>query len=741
MTRALLSLFVVLAVPLDAAAQPDPAAVQTDRRTVAAVRLLDDESISIDGQLNEPFWSRVNPAGDFLQQDPANGEPATERTEVRIAYDRRKLYLGVTCLDSEPSRLLGNQMQRDQPFSADDRFMWSIDTFLDSRSGYFFEINPSGAMGDGLISAGAGGGGGGGLGGQINKQWDGIWIARVRRSEIGWTAEIEIPFQTLNFDPDSGSWGINFQRTVRRKNEESLWTGHARNQGIARMSAAGLLTGLANLSQGIGLDIKPYGVASGTTAPGRDAPAFDGDAQAGFDIFYNITPSLRANFTVNTDFAETEVDQRRVNLTRFPLFFPEKRDFFLEGSGFFTFSQEPGNAVVPFFSRRIGLKDGEPQDVIYGAKLTGQTGRNEVGVLHVRTGEDDDLALPSEDFTVLRLKRRLLRQSYAGLIYTRRDEHGSDVSALQTAGADFELATSTFRGDQNLELSGFFLWNTNVAATDDSTAYGMRLEYPNDLWNARISARRAGKQYDPAMGFTPRNGYWRLNPVVTFGPRPENHPYIRRIAWTAALDAERDLDNRPLTTRLNLTLLELNFHSQDNVQFFVTPTYERLEEDFEIYEGIVLPAGAEYDFTRYRASVNTASRRPVAVRYEVEWGDFFSGTNRGFELSLSLRPRSGVLVSADGEWNWVNLAEGKFETRIYRLNASTQFSPWISLTNNVQYDSVSTVIGWQSRFRWILRPGNDFYIVYTSNWLDDLGTGYYTLDRRGATKIVYTQRF
>jgi hypothetical protein len=706
------------------------------RRTVVAQPLGAEEAIDMDGRLDEAIWQRAVPATDFLQRDPDNGAPATERTEVRLVYDRQRLYLGVTCYDSEPLRLLGNQMQRDQPFSGDDRFMWSIDTFLDGRSGYFFEINPSGAMGDGLISPDAGETG---LGGRINKQWDGIWLARVRRSDIGWTAEIELPFRTFNFDPDGTAWGVNFQRTVRRKNEESLWSGHPRNQGLARMSAAGLATGLAGMSQGLGLDVMPYAVGSAAAAPGRAEPVHDG-ASAGFDIFYNVTPGLRANFTVNTDFAETEVDDRRVNLTRFPLFFPEKRAFFLEGSGFFDFSQEPGEAIVPFFSRRIGLSGGQAQPIDLGVKLTGQVGAQDVGLLQVRTRREDELA--GEDFTILRVKRRVLAQSSFGMIYTRRATRDAPVPDRHTAGLDFELSTSTFRRADNLSFSGFWLWNTNLLDTGGSGAYGLRLEYPNELWNARVSFREAQEDYEPAVGFTPRSGYRRFNPVVTFTPRPRNHPWIRSVQFNVALDRETDLENDLLTRRWNLTLLELDLHSGDSLEFGLTPTYDRLEEDFEIHDGIVLARGTDYDFTRYRLFGSTADRRIVAANAELEWGRFFSGHNRALELELSVRPRPGILVELEGEWNRLSLAEGDFSTRLYRLVASTQFSPWMSLVNNVQYDSVSRIVGWQSRFRWILRPGNDVYFVYTHNWQDDpTAQRLFTLDRRAASKIVYTHRF
>src|SRR5688572_30145016 len=310
------SLFVLLGF---STATGQQRAAQT--RSVPATRLAEGERIVLDGRLDEAMWRRAVPAADFIQIFPSNGSPATEPTEVRIAFDGNSLYLGVTCFDSEPDRWLGYERRRDQFLSSDDRFMWTIDTYLDARSGYFFEMNPSGLMADSLF----------GVNGD-NRAWDGIWNAQVRRSEIGWTIEIEIPFRTLNFDPNSDTWGMNFQRTVRRKNEDSLWMGWARNQGLRRMTNAGHVTGIRDVTQGRGLDIKPYGLFTSQSRGVGNSRRMDEDGNAGVDLFYNPTPGVRANLTLNTDFAQTEVDQRQVNLTRFSLFFPEKRDFFLDGA-------------------------------------------------------------------------------------------------------------------------------------------------------------------------------------------------------------------------------------------------------------------------------------------------------------------------------------------------------------------------------------------------------------------------
>jgi hypothetical protein len=587
------------------------------------------------------------------------------------------------------------------------------------------------------VSNGAAVGGGGGS--SDARAWDGIWFAKVDKSYIGWTIEIEIPFRTLNFDPGVQAWGANFQRTVRRKNEESLWTGYARNQGIRRMTNAGLLEGISDVSQGIGLNVQPYVTGKYVDAPGRNIESqFDKDA--GIDFIYSVTPQLKANFTINTDFAETEVDQRRVNLTRFPLFFPERRQFFLEGANFFDFGREQGGSVRPFFSRQIGLDaEGHPQRIDYGAKLTGQIGSNNVGMLHVRTANTDDLR--GEDFTVFRSRESFFRQSYVGMMYTRRDQRNSSASARQTLGVDFQLATSTFRGSENMNASGFYVITSRRPNTEGGRAiYGGRFEYPNDRWLARMAFRELQPGYDPAVGFVDRRSLRRWNPEIVFSPRPQNSRIVRR--WILRNDDEiiTDLQNRPVT-KIYENQVGVDFQSGDSIAFHLLPTYERLEDDFEISRDVVLPGGAEYNFMRYSFRINTASRRVMSVSTNYTIGSFYSGHARDFVLNLGFRPRQGVLVNLNNEWNRVELAEGDFSTALVRLSANNQFNPWISMVNNVQYDSVSRILGWQTRFRWILRPGDDIFLVYAHNWLEDPVRGRITLDRSAATKLLYTHRF
>ncbi len=709
-----------------------------EKRAVAAVALGEDEEVRLDGRLDEPFWDRAAPAKDFLQREPQESAPASEKTEVRIAYNRNNLYIGVMLYDSEPTGIIAYQKQRDGDLDSDDRFMFILDTFLDERTAYYFETNPAGMMGDGIIRVSARDG--------LNMSWDGIWEARVSRGDYGWSVEIEIPFRTLNFDPRGDTWGINFQRTIRRRNEEALWSGWLLDQNLLRPVFAGRLTDLSGMSQGLGLEVKPYGAASWKQNTNDETGRFDTQtpADVGADLTYSVTSSLRASLTVNTDFAEVEVDQRRVNLTRFPLRFPEQRDFFLEGSSVFTFS--PASGVDPYFSRRIGLVEGQPIPIVYGARLAGQSGRNDIGFLQVRTGRKDVYA--QEDFTVGRYKRNFFSQSSVGVIYTRRATEDLESAAAppdrHTVGVDLDLYTSRFLGDKNFQFEAFYIHTTRTAYDDFSTAWdrstrGIRINFPNDLWRVHCSYREFGDNYDPAVGFNPRNGFRRVQPSAYYSPRPKSISFIRQFSFGPMFEYLTDLENQLLTRRLELTLLDIRFESGDSVDFKMSSRYERLDEEFEISDGIVIPVDV-YTFNDFEVSFESARQRAVSTDIEYLRGRFWSGDRTGLELGLTVRPASGIRLSADWEQNKVSLPEGEFETKLARFNGDWQFSPWISATGIVQYDNVSKSYGLYSRFRWILQPGSDLYFVYTQNWLSEVA-GLRTLSRAATTKINYTHRF
>lgn len=698
---------------------------------VAAERLYEDELITLDGTLDEAVWERAVPATGFRQQEPVEGAPPSEPTEVRIAFSSNHLYIGAQLFDSDPGGIKGFQRRRDAGLGSDDRFMWILDTFQDGRTAYFFEINPAGLLGDGLLRIGSGG--------NMSKSWDGIWDVRVRQHEHGWTAEIRIPFRTLNFDPRSDRWGINFQRTIRRKNEELLWSGYRRNQGLFLPINAGVLTGLSDVSQGVGLEARPYVAANRSTIAG----VTDTGADIGVDLGYSVTPSLRLAMTINTDFAEAEVDDRQVNLTRFPLFFPERRQFFLEGSSIYNFAGS--NGVNPFFSRRIGLVGGEPIPVQFGARLGGQAGAWDVAVLQVRTGAQGDV--PVEDFSVARLRRNFLAQSSIGAIYTRRGTAALDDVDLpdrHTYGVDLDMSTSTFLGRRNLQFEAFFAAHTPstrgaVTTLGDRSARGIRLNYPNNVWQAHVSWREFGDDWNPAVGFAPRRGFRRLQPTVSWNPRPQWLPQARELQFQLYFEHLTNLDGLLETRRLSAQPFGVRFHSGDSIRVEVANQFENLPNEFTIASGVRLPLG-DYEFNDVSVEASTANQRLLSVNAEVQVGEFWSGTRRRGELGATLRPNGSLSMSATLEHQDVSLPQGDFDTTLMRMNANWTPTPFVALTNSLQFDNVSRQMGLNMRLRWIVRPGSDFYFVYAHNWLDDIGR-FITLSHGATTKLNYTHRF
>ncbi|HVZ23903.1 MAG TPA: hypothetical protein VG871_22675, partial [Vicinamibacterales bacterium] len=374
----------------------------------------------------------------------------------------------------------------------------------------------------------------------------------------------------------------------------------------------------------------------------------------------------------------------------------------------------------------------------YGTKLTGQVGKQDVGFLHVRTAATGPLA--GEDFTVARVKRRVLQQSYVGALYTRRAS--SFAGARQTTGLDFRLATSSFRGSHNLAFSGWMMRAPHAGASNARTALGATLDYPNDRWDVRVDAFQVQRNFDPAIGFLTRNDDRRYLGHAFFGPRPRDSRLVRKFVTGTEVDVQTDLRNTVLVRGITATLLEAQFQSQDTVGVDLITRHRRLDAPFAISSSITLPLESQYDYRRYRVRGQTANRRTIAVGGKYEWGGFYSGTRRQAVADVTLRLRPGYLVYLHTELNDVRLAEGHFTSNVYRVVGETQFTPFAALVNTVQYDNVSRVMGWQSRFRWIVRPGNDIYLVYTRNWLDDpLERRLVTQDTRLASKVLYTYRF
>ena len=725
-----------------------------------ALPLPPSASIDLDGRILEDIWQSATPITDFTQQEPVEGGTPSERTEIRVIFDTDHLYIGAILYD-DPDGILAYQRQRDAGLNTDDRFMWILDTFLDGRTGYFFEINPAGLMGDGLLSGGGrGGGGGGGGGGGVSKAWDGIWEARTARREDGWSAEIRIPFRTLNFNPNLESWGINFQRTIRRRNEEILWRGYRRNEGLWRPVYAGRVSGLRNLSQGLGLEARPSAVASWKDVPDNaDPTTFPRDIS--LDVNYSLTSSLRASASINTDFAEVESDQRRVNLTRFPQRFPERRDFFLEGSGVFSFA--PRSGPSPFFSRRIGLRSGQQVPIQYGTRLTGQAGGYELGFYQIGTAEhaylDEgsaaNVTIPRESFTVARVKRSILEQSSIGAIYTRRaasaGPDGSTSPDGHTAGIDLQFNTRSFMGDNRLELEAFVVWNSNPdpsveRSLNDLTARGFRINFPNDVWTAHVSYREFGDDYSPTLGFVTRNGFRRIEPRIGWAPRPTSIDWIRQFDMAVQFRNLTDLHTGVVEEReWSFDLFGIDFESGDNIEIEATRTMEFLDYGYEVSDGIDILLG-EYTTWELGVRGRTAGHRRVSGGGGFSRGGFWDGDRTRVNARVSFRPNPGVSISTNFEHNAVTLPRGNFDANVYEVEGQWNANQWISVTNQVRYDNDSNIVGLFARMRWIVKPGNDVFLVYTHNWRN-LGEDILndrdliTLSRGGAVKASYTYRF
>ena len=696
--------------------------------------------IVIDGSLDEAPWRQAPKIGDLIQRIPEAGAEPTEKTEVTLLYDKDNLYIGVMCYDSEPQRVLASEMARDASLRADDRLEIVLDTFRDHSNAFYFSTNPAGALVDGLVFAN----------GETNNDWDAIWIVRTEQTDDGWSAEFAIPFKTLNFSAGETVWGFNISRTIQRKLEENRWTGARFQTQFFQISEAGEITNLEGLEQGAGLDVRPF-VAGRWLHRGADG---DGTAagKPGLDLFYNITPSLKLSVTANTDFGETEVDARQINLTRFSIFFPEKRSFFLQDAGVFNFAttgiDPPGGIpatgaeVSPFFSRKIGLLGGQEVPINYGAKLTGKIGRTEIGMLDVRTREVSNVN--AKNLFVGRIKQNFLEQSYVGAIFTE----GNPASPLSssTIGVDMRLATSNFLGSgRNMVFNAYGLRSNNQGISENNSSFGFGAQYPNDKFDAQIQWREIQANFDPAVGFVQRSDVRMLRVAGSFNPRPKQSTGIQQMQHDVFYTRFTRLDNGLVeTSNLYVTLVDWHLNSGDSLHslFDANVTYERLFEPFEISPGVVLPAG-EYRFTPWRIFFTSAQKRRIQGSIGFNFGNFWSGTAKVIQTGLSYKFPPYFSISLNTNQTFASLPQGSFIARIYSSRVDYAASPFLSVSSLIQFDNRSENLGLQSRVRWTIEPGNDVFFIFGQGWVQDLerGYGFRRQDSRLAMKFQYTIRF
>ncbi len=676
------------------------------------------EELNLDGNLNEPAWQRIEPVCEFFQREPDEGKVASFKTEVRIAYDEENLYLGVRCYDKEPERICAKQMERDVEMEGDDTFAVILDTHHDLRNAFYFETNPNGAKFDAYVTD---------EGHYFNVDWDGVWDVVARIDSLGWTAEMRIPFETLRFKrTEQPVWGVNFRRYIARKNEEDLWCAFSRNEGLFKISKAGELQGIRLTETKSPLSVKPYLLVGVEYTP-PESPDFEYDA--GLDIKYGLLSSLTLDLTIRPDFAQVEADVKRINLTRFSLFYPEKREFFLEGKGIFSFGSM--QRCQAFYSRRIGLsEEGEEIPIVAGAKVTGKVGSIDIGVLNVQTAPKD--SSEAENFTVLRLKKEVLRSSYIGWILTNRS---SRSRYALTSGIDFLYSTTNFLGNKNLYIDGYFMMSSKDRwrYRREASAYTFSIDYPNDLIDTHIIHSYRGEDFDPEVGFVRRTGVQSYYGHFRIAPRIERHG-IKRLSFMVSSFNLYDVEGKVLERSYEFRPLGVVTDAGDFLEVNHQRESEYLDSDFEIFEDVVIPEGW-YEARRWEVELETSESRPIAGFLSANTGDFYTGDKQTLELVAKLKATRQIALSGSLTRNWITLPEGKFRTTEVACWLNYNFSTTAFSRLFVQYNSEDKEAILNVRIHLIPKARSHIYLVYDETIETEGHIS--TVNRVGMIKISY----
>ena len=705
-----------------------PAVVARDaqgRATVRAVRLA--TGIRLDGRLDEPVYDAVPAIADFVQQMPVEGVPASEKTEAWILFDETNIYVSGRVWDSAPpSEWVANEMRRDTPqLRENDSFWVAFDTFNDRRNGVAFYTNALGALGDlGITNEG-----------NPNGDWNPVWDVRTGRFEGGWTVEMAIPFKSLRYRPGPVQrWGVQIRRTVRRKNEMTYITSvpiAVGRRGLFRLSDAALLVGLEVPDGGTNLEIKPYGISGVATDLTVDPPRRnDGDGDYGVDVKYGITRNLTADLTWNTDFAQVEVDEQQVNLTRFSLFFPEKREFFLEGRGIFDFargggpstrdsalrpigsgsSREESNAPTLFYSRRIGFQEQAVVPIVGGGRVTGKVGAFDVGALNMHAGEELDAEVEPTNFTVVRVKRDLLRRSAVGALVTNRSVSLAGDGASQTYGAD-----GTFSFYDNVSAVAYLARTRTPGRPGRDRSYQGQLIYAGDRYGFQAEHLTVEDNFRPEVGYWRRENFRRSFGTVRFSPRPASIEAIRQFRLEGSFDYVETADTRAVETRQTQLAFSTEFENSDRIGVSAAESYEFLVEPFEPGRDVVLPVGG-YRFRDVETTYNLGGQRRLSGIFTVRLGEYFSGTIRsvGFRRArLVLMPR--LAVEPTLSVNWIETPQGSFRTDLLVSRVTWTLSPRMFFSGLVQYNSSTRTVSNNLRLRWEYSPGSELFVVYTED--------------------------
>ena len=681
--------------------------------------------IKLDGNLNEPVWQLAQPADHFIQKEPNNGSPASEKTEVRILYDKDNLYIGVWCHDSNPDKIIANTLIRDADLEGDDRFIILIDSYFDHRTGFVFATNPLGARFDAYQY---------GPEHDPNSNWNGVWDARAKVTSEGWQAEILIPFKTLRFrNTRKQIWGINFKRVIQRKSEEDLWSGWHYNEGITYSAVAGELRGLENISHGHQVEWFPY-VKLGAQKENADGTSRTILKKTGFNIKYGISPTLTADFTMNTDFAQVEADRARINLTRFSLYYPEKRDFFLEGANIFKFG---GYRSQVFYSRRIGLSaEGEEIPILAGVRLTGRTGKYSVGLLNIQTARKGDT--PSSNFSVARVQRDFLSQSKFGFIATQK--YISKTGYVNRAfGSDLNLYFSNFLGDKNLAVYSYLAGTQTPGFHGNNLSTRVLIDYPNDLIDSYAYFYEIQPNFNPDIGFVRRKGIRQGGGAFRFTPRPHRW-HIRKFVFKPIdFDYTTDMSGRMESFGYEFRPLGFSTVARDYFEFNLQRSFERLDEPFNIYGDIVIPAGS-YWFNHAEIQYGSNPGRFISGAFFLNWGNFYTGKRTVFATESLAKFNSHFSVSLDFTWNDIHLKESSFQTQEWGSRIRYAFSTLLDTRAFIQWNNEDQELNLNFRLHWIPNLGSHFYLVY-NHLLSTENRTFQTENRTLILKLNYLFRW
>ena len=669
------------------------------------------QAIKLDGKLNEDVWKEAKPISNFTQRELREGDTASQPTKVVVLYNEKNLYIGVWCYDSQADNLTATRMQRDFDYWTDDNIELIIDTYGDQRNGYLFVTNPNAARSDAMISRN---------GSDVNRAWDGVWNVKVQKTDWGWSAEFEIPFSTLKFrKQEEQHWGINFERNIRRIREQDLWQGWSRDADLEQVSRAGKLVGLKNISNTSLIEIKPYAIG-GVEIPRNEKTKWLGNI--GGDVNFLITPTLKLNLTVNTDFAQVESDAMQVNLTRFSLYYPEKREFFLEGKDYFRFGL--GSRMQPFYSRRIGLAPDRSIVPIYGgARIMGKQGNASLGVMSLQTAPKD--SIPSTNYSVVRWKQDILKESSVGLIAVSKMEPGRQNFVY---GADFTYFNSHFLDDKNVSFGGA-ISQSYTSDREQKTAIASRIfvDYPNDFIDFSATWDRAEMGFNPEVGYMRRHNYQMYNADLRIKPRPKKPGLIRQYTFKPFDFNYYINDSTHQLQSLWSEFRPMGFttKSGEQFEFNIQRKAEKLTEDFEIHDQVIIEQG-EYWFTDYELQFETFEGRKLYGSFFVNWGGFYNGKQTIYESELTWQANRFIKFSGQYSRYDINLPEGSFVVHQIGGRADFALNPDLFGSLFGQWNNEEKVVLVNFRVNWIPTPGTNLYFVVNQGY--DTQTNELTLE-------------